>query len=698
MATACRRALARCFAILSLALAGAAGAQTPVPDVVGVASDGSGAQLYFECSGSPTCSGQFAVVSQEAGCSNPVAVAGSIQITVPDLSKPGPVSGSGALVADWSSQHNADGTCTPTGGGTATNPISFTGTSDGVTANVTYTITDTDGSVHQAAGTLVRPSATYGSAQVSGNIAGPTNGGGHVAISFSCVGAPLCTGSYSGVIQDDGCSNAFPVSGSITLVGFDLASASFGGSAVFTNGDTHDQQNADGTCSIKSATDLSVTYTATFDGTGGNLLFTGSDGKGQPVSVPGTYGVTGVGNPSPPPPSSQPPFTINVSSSITPTTASATAQIQPPAGDVGKTVSFYVFAFAPRNLVKSASRLATKDDSGGCELAQLDPATGQLHSASASNLTAALTGTLTAQGQSVTILNGASTPSIAGATFFVGYGADASTMISNGVNGKAVQIPGSQQCPAVFPKLPGALSGLWWGGVQESGWGVHFTERRDEIFAAFYTYDGSGNAKWYVASSCQLPGSAATSGRCTGDLYEVTATPLFGVAPSGSLNAPSKAGTLQVDFDDPSHATMRYTVGSVSRTVPIVRQLFASGATPPTIDYTDLWFAGAQGAGWGMAISQEYGVMFLAWFVYDSSGNPVWYVSSNCAVAASGNGCSGPLYQVTGPPFGTSFDAGQVRATQVGTVSATFTDPNNGTISYTVSGVSSSKAITRQVF
>lgn len=698
MAAAWCRALARCVAILSLALAGSAGAQTSVPDVVGVASDGTGAQLYFECSGSPSCTGQFAVVSQEAGCSNPVGVAGSIQITVPDLSKPGPVSGSGALVADWSSQHNADGTCTPNGSGAATNAISFSGTSDGVTASVTFTITGSDGTVHQAAGTLVRPSSTYGSAQVTGSIAGPTNGGGKVAISFSCTGSPLCAGSYSGIMQDDGCSNSFAVSGSITLTGFDLASSNLSGSAVLGNGNTHDQQNADGTCSIKSATDLSVTYTGTFDGSGGTLVFTGTDSNGTSVSVPGSFTVTGISNPPPPPPSSTPPFTISVDKNINATTASATAKIQPPAADVGKTVSFYVFAFAPRNLVKSAARLATKDDSGGCELAQLDPATGQLRAASASNLTAALTGTLTSQGQSVTILNGASTPSIAGATFFVGYGADPSTMISNGVNANAVQIPGSQQCPAVFPKLPGALSGLWWGGAQESGWGVHFTERHDKIFAAFYTYDGSGNAKWYVASSCQLPGSAVTSGRCTGDLYEVSATPLFGIAPSGSLNAPSKAGTLQVDFADPSHATMSYTVGSVSRTVAIMRQVFASGATPPTIDYTDLWFAGAQGAGWGMAISQEYGVMFLAWFVYDASGKPVWYVSSNCAVTASGNGCSGPLYQVTGPPFGTSFDPAQVYVAQAGTVSATFTDPNNGTITYTVNGVSSSKAITRQVF
>jgi len=90
MAAAWRRALARSFAILLLGLAGTAGAQTP--DLVGVAgSDLSTGELYFECSGSPACSGEFVIIKQDSGCSNPVSVAGTIQITVSDLSVAAPV-------------------------------------------------------------------------------------------------------------------------------------------------------------------------------------------------------------------------------------------------------------------------------------------------------------------------------------------------------------------------------------------------------------------------------------------------------------------------------------------------------------------------------------------------------------------------------------------------------------------------------
>ena len=65
---------------------------------------------------------------------------------------------------------------------------------------------------------------------------------------------------------------------------------------------------------------------------------------------------------------------------------------------------------------------------------------------------------------------------------------------------------------------------------------------------------------------------------------------------------------------------------------------------------------------------------------------------------STGNGCAGDLYQVDGPPFGPTFNSSLVHATAVGSASITFTDPNNGTLTYTVNGTVSSKPIMRQVF
>jgi len=240
---------------------------------------------------------------------------------------------------------------------------------------------------------------------------------------------------------------------------------------------------------------------------------------------------------------------------------------------------------------------------------------------------------------------------------------------------------------------PGALSGLWWN-PNESGWGVSFTQRGPTVFVAWYTYDSNGNPKWYVASDCA--GMTGTSGTCTGSLYQVNGPTFFGVpfTPITSSQV-SVAGTFSTTFSDANNASMTYTVNGQGRTVPIVRQVFQTGTTAPAVDYTDLWWNPNE-SGWGVSITQQYGVMFLAWYVYSASGNPVWYVAPDCVVV--GSGCTGAVYSTIGPPLGPTFNPGAVMASSVGTITASFSDANNGTISYTVNGVSGTKQITRQLF
>jgi len=95
-------------------------------------------------------------------------------------------------------------------------------------------------------------------------------------------------------------------------------------------------------------------------------------------------------------------------------------------------------------------------------------------------------------------------------------------------------------------------------------------------------------------------------------------------------------------------------------------------------------------------MAQQTGNIFLAWYVYQSNGQPTWYVASNCSINA--DTCSGNLYATTGPAFGPTFDPTQVHVTTVGTIFVNFTDPNNATLTYTVNGVSGTKNITRELF
>ena len=527
--------------------------------------------------------------------------------------------------------------------------------------------------------------------KVTAAFGGPTVGGSQISVTFTCTGTPTCTGTYVAVSVDPpgGCTNPETTSDSMVLQGLDLSVIGpihFTG--TFHNADSSDMQNPDGTCSIRPGTqaDATVTFDGEWDGTVATLVATHVDHQGRTDRLQGGFTASGVSIK----PLQPPPFQMQVTSDINPTTASASAVVQFNAGDVGKNI--YVFAYAPRSLVKSALR--RKDlAAGSCVLAQPDPSTGQLVAQTPSTLRAA-GDVQTAQGQSVTILNQASTPANAGASYFVGVGSDPTSMITGGANAGAVTIPGSQQCPGVFPANPQSLSGLWYNPA-ESGWGIDFTQRGVHVFGAWFTYDGSGNPKWYVSPDCTMASANAASGRCTGTLYQVSGPLFFGAPFDRSLENIQQVGSLQVDFTDPSHASMTYTVSGASRTVSIVRQVFRDSGTAPAIDYTDLWYNPNE-SGWGMAVAQQFDVMFLAWFVYDASGKPIWYVASDCAV--SGQGCSGVLYQVAGPPFGPSFDPGAVHATQVGNVNVQFTDPNDGIINYTVNGVTSSKAITRQLF
>lgn len=278
------------------------------------------------------------------------------------------------------------------------------------------------------------------------------------------------------------------------------------------------------------------------------------------------------------------------------------------------------------------------------------------------------------------------------AGYTVGPGFDMVTGLGSIDVAKMLASWSTSTAPPVPANAPGPLSGLWFN-PNESGWGIGFTQRRNIIFATWFTYDGSGNPKWYVASSCNLPdGDTGASGTCTGSLFEVSGPTFFNAVFNPALVHVATVGSLTVNFQDANTATMSYTVNGQSRTVPIIRQVFQTGTTQPAVNFTDLWWNPNE-SGWGLLVSHEFNVMFLAWFVYDANGLPVWYVASDCVV--NGNGCTGDLFRTTGPPFGPTFDPTRVLVFKVGTVTLNFTDANNGILTSTISA---SKNITRQLF
>ena len=120
----------------------------------------------------------------------------------------------------------------------------------------------------------------------------------------------------------------------------------------------------------------------------------------------------------------------------------------------------------------------------------------------------------------------------------------------------------------------------------------------------------------------------------------------------------------------------------------------------PRDEVNGLWWAFPAGSesGWGLALTVQADVMFAAWFTYAPDGRGQWLVATD-ARRASDNTFSGTLYRTTGPSFdAVPFDPSRVATAAAGSATWSFTDDCNGSFSYTLDGVSRTRAITRPVF
>jgi len=126
----------------------------------------------------------------------------------------------------------------------------------------------------------------------------------------------------------------------------------------------------------------------------------------------------------------------------------------------------------------------------------------------------------------------------------------------------------------------------------------------------------------------------------------------------------------------------------------------AHGATPFSVDASDLWFNPAE-AGWGVNIAQQGDVAFLTLFVYGDDNKPTWFVASDLQGVKDGSTVtySGDLFATTGPTFSAAkFDPTLVTTTKVGTAVFTVINGTDATLSYTVNGRNVVKRVVRQTW
>ncbi|HSS71628.1 MAG TPA: hypothetical protein VLQ46_13380 [Casimicrobiaceae bacterium] len=215
------------------------------------------------------------------------------------------------------------------------------------------------------------------------------------------------------------------------------------------------------------------------------------------------------------------------------------------------------------------------------------------------------------------------------------------------------------------------------------------------------TFKNTTNVTWLPADGYVL--APAPIGDMT---WGVTTVPLPAAVAAGDsvtfefyVVAPTTVGNYNFQWQMNLPAETPFGLASPPTSVQVVT------AGPP--NYGGLWWNSPAGSesGWGLNVAHQGTIIFATWFTYDLTGNGWWLAMSAPLTSSTTTGTTttdvfkGTLFQSTGPAFDSvPFSPSLVHSFAVGTGTLTFTDSNNGTFAYIVSGVAQSKTITRQVF
>lgn len=252
---------------------------------------------------------------------------------------------------------------------------------------------------------------------------------------------------------------------------------------------------------------------------------------------------------------------------------------------------------------------------------------------------------------------------------FVGWGGacSGSSNVCTVVISASTSLSATFSAQAVTP-----ASGYWWNPA-EPGRGYVIEVQGATMFFASFLYASSGEATW--ASS---DGPMTTPLQYSGSLINYSGGQTLTGAYQPAAQNPAALGTVSISFSSPTTATLTWPGG----TIPIERFSFGPGgatATQPAANpQTGYWWNPAE-PGRGYTIEVQDGVMYFAGYMYDTSGNPLWYLST-------GNLVSSILYQGTWQQFangetltGTYQAPGVVNA-DVGSVTLQIASPTSATL------------------
>jgi YVTN family beta-propeller protein len=214
--------------------------------------------------------------------------------------------------------------------------------------------------------------------------------------------------------------------------------------------------------------------------------------------------------------------------------------------------------------------------------------------------------------------------------YVVGRGDAALTVIDLATNTVAstLALPAKGERVAFARTTPTAAtpqSGWWWN-PSESGRGFSFETSGSRMFFAYYLYASDGTATWYLGNGSTASGYVASLDQYAG-----------GQTLAGSFRAASlrgSSGQSRAVFFSSSYGALVWPGG----TTPIQRFDIVTGgaAAGPASGMPETgWWWNPSEPGRGFFIEVQASTMFLATFLYDDRGEPVWYTSQNAMTSTS---------------------------------------------------------------
>jgi hypothetical protein len=220
-------------------------------------------------------------------------------------------------------------------------------------------------------------------------------------------------------------------------------------------------------------------------------------------------------------------------------------------------------------------------------------------------------------------------------------------------------------------------TGYWWNPA-EPGRGYFLEQQANTIYFAAFMYAASGRATWYQASGQLVATGAATGPVCTfTDALYAYANGQTLSGPYVAPTIPTVVGGVTISFLDAAHATAQWPGATVNiQRYPIVAGGLGSGPSAAQPQTGFWWNPAEAGRGYGLEIQAN--TVYYAAFMYDGSGNPIWYLAGPGAVSAQGTYMGALAQYANGQTLSGSFQSPVVANASVGSTTLQFSSPASG--------------------